>query len=622
MAVVDEIAIKLGLQTGELKAALMDVNASIKQFGTEGVKHAEGLTGAIHEVHSSMRTFHQFMMAGGIVEAVKGFFEMAIKSAEANTSATDENAAAVRRFGEDMKKMHGDVGSIAMNIVGTFNRVGESIGGATRKVIEYFQAAVLGNRDNMEAQEAAEESEKRAEEMERAFAIEKKKYGEDFKRVNAEIKQTEASINDEKLKSMSSEQKLAALAEDRSKIQKEINSGTLNALQMREHELELLKNTKEEMAVQAEMQKKFQSDKIAQNKAELEAQLKGLSVQQQIKLLTDDLKSNQAIVTELKKSGADATIMEAQQQELVNKLTAVKGEAEKQILETKKKIIGTVQDELEYLALQHKMTLGIATGPEELRFKQIQQQRKEREIVLQLEKLTTQVIDEAGNAINQKLTPAEEKRYKELEKQKKKIDEQLVATGKLLGNVDALTGAAAAEANAQASVTAEYEKQVELASKLSSMAGSGSPLGLHNLGSISSDVLEAKVAELQREYDQGKIDWNSSGATGNRAVIGSTYENSNYYLASEIDSVKSELAFRAKLQAAFASGGRAGALQEFVAGGGDPLSFDTAMANMNSWSQGNTQTANQLGDIQGTLAKINGTIANVFPKASSAAGSG
>ena len=100
---VDEIAIKLGIQTGDLKAALSDANAKITDFGSQGARSVDGLTAAVHETHSALRTLHQFLLAGGLVEVIKKFYETAISYADKHKELTDEETESVRRFGETLK---------------------------------------------------------------------------------------------------------------------------------------------------------------------------------------------------------------------------------------------------------------------------------------------------------------------------------------------------------------------------------------------------------------------------------------------------------------------------------------------------------------------------------------
>jgi hypothetical protein len=605
MAVVDEIAVKLGIQTGDLKAALSDANASIKTFGKQGSESADGFAGSIKGLHKGMRELKELFVAGGAIEAVKSFFELAIKSAEDNTDATNENAAAVRRFGDSLKSLHGDVGSIAMNIVGTFNRVGETIGDATKHAIDFWQAQITGNKANLEAENQAAESEKAAEDQERAFAIEKNKYGQ-------ELTQLTQQINAERQKEIDLLEKAKPLNVQLDDIQSDIakqtsimNDANATIVDRRKAELQILKDQSREAEIQAELEKQRHEDTLQRFKDQLDAQLKGLTNEQQIKLLTDDIASNEAIIAAQKKIGANTTDLEAQQKILVGKLTKDQGDEEAKRLETKKKIAGSDQEEVEFLTLQHKIALGIATGPEQLRYQQIKLMREEREKELE-------IIQLAAKAESGTLTPEETKRFNKLVDQKAVLDQQIADVGKLINGTAAATDATNTQTQAVKSLADAYNEVAEAAAKGWSSAGSGSPLGLHNLGSYSDDVLKAKLQQLQDQAAQGKMAWDQSGASATLSATGSTFENTNYYLYSQIGSIQDELKFRQTMQNAFARGGRSGALQAYLANGGDALSFDTAFANMNSWSSGNNQQANQLDSINGKLGAINGTLQSVF----------
>lgn len=122
MAAVDEIAIKLGIQTGDLKAALSDANASIKEFGESGKHHAEGLTGAIHETSQSVRLLHHALTAGGLITVFKEVYELAIDYAEKYKGATDEDVESVDHLKESLETAKDNVGGFAASLIGFGDR--------------------------------------------------------------------------------------------------------------------------------------------------------------------------------------------------------------------------------------------------------------------------------------------------------------------------------------------------------------------------------------------------------------------------------------------------------------------------------------------------------------------
>src|SRR5258706_16332977 len=118
MAAGDEIAIKLGIKTGDLKAALADANVQIKAFGQQGAHHADALGASVHEVSSAMRGLHHLLAAGGIMTVVHEFFDLAIHRAEELKGTIDDNASAVREFGEDLHGIKEGFADVAVQSLG------------------------------------------------------------------------------------------------------------------------------------------------------------------------------------------------------------------------------------------------------------------------------------------------------------------------------------------------------------------------------------------------------------------------------------------------------------------------------------------------------------------------
>lgn len=152
MAVVDEIAVKLGIQKGDLKAALLDANADIKTFGAQGKGHVDGLTGAIKETGKAMQTFRQLLAAGGMIEAVRGFYDLAINYAKEHTKDTDDQTEAVRRFGEQIKSTGNIAGKTATQVLGVLNQIGEGFGIAFTMQFQSLDKTLAAIKANEEAE--------------------------------------------------------------------------------------------------------------------------------------------------------------------------------------------------------------------------------------------------------------------------------------------------------------------------------------------------------------------------------------------------------------------------------------------------------------------------------------
>jgi hypothetical protein len=98
MNATEEIAIKLGLKTGDLKAALADVGASIKKLKKDGEDSNVGFLKSFNEFKRGFRDMKDVIMGAGVVQAILGINEAAQKFAENYKGAFDENVAATLRL--------------------------------------------------------------------------------------------------------------------------------------------------------------------------------------------------------------------------------------------------------------------------------------------------------------------------------------------------------------------------------------------------------------------------------------------------------------------------------------------------------------------------------------------
>lgn len=138
MAAVDEIAIKLGIKTGDLKAALADAGATVKKFK----KDAEGddknsLAKQFAAAKQGIEKFRSVLAGAGLVAIFKQLGEAATKFAEDYTGAYDEAIASTLRLKNEQK----DLSSIIAGIVG---RVGVELNNAMDKFGTAVGAIVYG----------------------------------------------------------------------------------------------------------------------------------------------------------------------------------------------------------------------------------------------------------------------------------------------------------------------------------------------------------------------------------------------------------------------------------------------------------------------------------------------
>ncbi len=165
MAVVDEIAIKLGIQTGDLKAALADADASIKKFkGSAGGREKSDLEESIEGAKKSLRGLKELFVAGGVFEAVRSFFDMAITNARNAKGAIDENFEAVRRFGDGMEAAAGTLKNWSTELLGFFNRAGENIGNLVNWVRKGIDETAIEDQQLKDSAESLDDFNRRLEE--------------------------------------------------------------------------------------------------------------------------------------------------------------------------------------------------------------------------------------------------------------------------------------------------------------------------------------------------------------------------------------------------------------------------------------------------------------------------
>lgn len=162
MAAVDEIAIKLGVKTGDLKSALTDANAQIKTFKQAGEGNENKDFLGIKSAHKSLEEFKKFIVAGGVITAVLELFNVAYEKAKLTEGAIDNDTAAVLRMGATMDKTKELFSAALQTAVGWFARLGEGIGKLAGGLI-YGKEAVKDS-EKLAAVESARILEKAKEE--------------------------------------------------------------------------------------------------------------------------------------------------------------------------------------------------------------------------------------------------------------------------------------------------------------------------------------------------------------------------------------------------------------------------------------------------------------------------
>jgi hypothetical protein len=567
----EELAIRLGLKT---------------QGFEDGLQRA---TQASEEFHKQLRSIFKVAELGGAAGLVFETFEKIIDHAKESKDVTNENVIAVKEYGESWGHVKDTLLDFGVSTLGTFNRIGAGIGDGVQRAGEW-----LGLWDK-----SADAVERTEQELRRVTAAhdEAFKHQKEFEEITQKLAQIESDRRTNMLQALTPQERMNQLQNELSALYDKQTAGFETALEARRNELEIAQHLRDIERERAAQEKQQWEDREKADKSDLEVRLSHLSVEDKRKVLTGEIAFIEATIA----SGAlSAQNVEAMTVELKErKLALAKADADStaEALARRKQIAGTTAEELEFLTLQQKVIQGTATGAEAERLNQVKLQRQERAVMIEMEQLEEKSI--AGT-----LTSAEKDRLLQLSKQKETLDTQIQQK-------QALIQAAGDHATAEATVTSELQKQAAAAkaeadaeAQARNYAGAGSPLGLHNLGNLSNDVLTAKRQDLQRQMDAIRLEYQQKGYTSDPAA-------DNYYLMSEIQSIDDEMKFRQSITAAYASGGRSGALSQFMRDGRDPLSFDTVMGDMSSWTQGQTQTNQQLDKLNSQIANLSRTVGSI-----------
>jgi len=122
----DEIAIKLGINVGDFKAALADAGAAVKKLKSEGEGGLDGFSKSMQGAQKTLNTFKQVLAGAGIVGIVKGLTDAGVEFAQNWKGGFDDAVAATLR----LKASQSDLGSIVKNTTG---RIGVELVSAMEK---------------------------------------------------------------------------------------------------------------------------------------------------------------------------------------------------------------------------------------------------------------------------------------------------------------------------------------------------------------------------------------------------------------------------------------------------------------------------------------------------------
>ncbi len=242
MAAVDEIAIKLGIKTGDLKAALLDANAQVKAFKKAGEStEDEGLMGQLKGIKNSFRNFKDLLAAGGIATAVVGFFRLAIDRAEELKGELNANAEAVRGFADGLKAAKDVAGNFAVLVIGTFNRLGEAIGETVNIVRSFITNGTQGFEVWARTQDAIANTARDAAIAEKNLADARKKNGAEFEAITKNLADLEKKSQEQKLKGITNDETQLNLIGRMWELQAKLRDSETSAIEKRRTQLEIAK---------------------------------------------------------------------------------------------------------------------------------------------------------------------------------------------------------------------------------------------------------------------------------------------------------------------------------------------------------------------------------------------
>lgn len=133
MAAVDEIAIKLGIKTGDLKAALADAGAAVKKFKKDGQEDDKNsLAKQFSRAKEGLEKFRSVLAGAGLVAIFRQLTDSANKFAEDYTGAYDEAVGATLRLKQSQDDLSGSVtkivGRIGVELVNAMDKFGTAVG--------------------------------------------------------------------------------------------------------------------------------------------------------------------------------------------------------------------------------------------------------------------------------------------------------------------------------------------------------------------------------------------------------------------------------------------------------------------------------------------------------------
>ncbi len=396
MAAAEEIAIKLGINVGDFKAALADANASVKKLKKEG--DGDFMPG-LKAVKKQINDFKDILVAGGIATAVQRFFALAIETAEKTTDATNTNAAAVRDFAKGLEEVKGVAGTLAVTTVGAFNKLGSAIG----DVINIGRSFIKNGTDGFEVWARNEDmiasTGKAAEEVEARLAAVRKKNGAEFLAITKELADIEKKRQDQQLQGLTVYETESNLTKKLSELRAKAASSEGEAIDKRRLALQIAQTQLELDKVNLAVRK----ERAAEEKKAAEEEAKAMA---EFAKAAEERRKEMALAAEM-----EATLF------ALRKKSADEAEAQgKAELDFREKQNAQIERQMEITRLRAKLTESLAPA-EQKQLAVLAEQRAE----LQKQIAQKQALITASN----NRSPIEEALLKQLQAQSAALAEEV-----------------------------------------------------------------------------------------------------------------------------------------------------------------------------------------------------
>jgi hypothetical protein len=265
------------------------------------------------DIKKGFKGFKDVLEFGGVGAAVFGFFKAVVDHARNAKGELDENTAAVKRFADGIDEAKNTALGWGAQLVGFFNRAGEGLGMMIRSMI-----------DGKEAVKQAAKTEREAAEAIAKIEAEKKKNGEEYKRITEQIATLEKESVQIREKGLTTQEQFNLAAQRLEEIEKKRSAEGLTQIEQRRLDLELQKAAVDVLKLDAalskenaeEAKKTAEAESKAREKhndlveKKLKLQFEAMSTDEKIGKLAKDEEALRKTIVDFKRMGLDPSEQE------------------------------------------------------------------------------------------------------------------------------------------------------------------------------------------------------------------------------------------------------------------------------------------------------------------------